>query len=69
MLWPRKAAKRTMLYSIGRFLQMAGLLILPIAIAGNVAEKIDLRASLTLSGVGVLVFIAGWLLQQFGRPQ
>jgi hypothetical protein len=58
-----------MLYSIGRFLQMAALLILPIAVAGNVAEKIDLRDSLTLSGVGVVVFIIGWLLQQFGRPQ
>jgi hypothetical protein len=57
-----------MLYRIGRFMQFAGLIILPIAISGNVAEKIDLRESLSLSAVGILLFIAGWLLQQFGPP-
>ena len=58
-----------MVYRIARFLQFAGLLILPIAIAGNVAEKLDLKESLSLSGVGVLVFIIGWALQQFGKPR
>lgn len=58
-----------MLYSIGRVLQFAGLVLLPIGIAGNVAEKIDLRASLSLAAIGVLVFIVGWALQQFGQPK
>jgi len=57
-----------MLYRIARFMQLAGLIILPIAISGNVAEKIDLRESLSLSAIGILLFIAGWLLQQFGSP-
>lgn len=57
-----------MVYRIARFMQLAGLVILPIAISGNVAEKLDLRDSLALSAVGVLVFIIGWALQQFVKP-
>jgi hypothetical protein len=57
-----------MLYKIGRFLQLAGLIILPVAISGNVAEKLDLKESLMLSSVGCLVFICGWLLQRSSRP-
>jgi hypothetical protein len=58
-----------MLYKVGRFLQLLGLILLPVAIAGNVAPDtpLDLRTSLTLSAVGVLVFTLGWLIQQAGR--
>lgn len=57
-------------YRLGRLLQLAGLIILPIAIAGNVAnpEDVDLRTSLAMSSVGVLVFFLGWLLQKGARP-
>jgi hypothetical protein len=58
-----------MLYRLGRFLQFLGLIILPVAIAGNMAEKLDLRSSLGLSGVGIIIFFAGWLLQQGVRPR
>ena len=58
-----------MVYRIARFLQLAGLIILPVAISGNVAEKLDLRESLSLSAVGGLVFIIGWALQQFGKGE
>jgi len=58
-----------MLYKLGRLLQFLGLVILPVAIAGNVAERIDLKESLTISGVGVGVFFVGWLLQQGGKPR
>jgi hypothetical protein len=57
-----------MLYRIARFLQLGGLIILPIAISGNVANKLDLRDSLSLSAVGVVAFIVGWSLQQFVKP-
>jgi hypothetical protein len=57
-----------MLYKLGRLLQFLGLVILPVAIAGNLAEKIELKQSLTLSGIGVAVFFVGWLLQQSGKP-
>jgi hypothetical protein len=60
-----------MLYKFGRGLQLLGLLLLPVAIAGNVAreDQINLKVSLTISAVGVLVFFLGWLLQQSGRPR
>jgi hypothetical protein len=53
-----------MLFRIARLLQFAGLIILPAAIAGNVAEKLDLRQSLTWSGVGMAIFFLGWVLQR-----
>jgi len=59
-----------MVYKLGRLLQLIGLIVLPLAIAGNLAPEpqgIDLRTSLTLSAVGVLIFGMGNLLQQMGR--
>ena len=56
--------------ALGRLLQLVGLIILPVAIAGNLAnERLTLMQSLTLSAVGVLVFSLGWLLQQGARPR
>ena len=66
---------RTMLYKLGRFLQLAGLVILPVAMSGNVAERGDGKPFLSepqflgLAAVGVLVFVMGWLVQQAGRPR
>jgi hypothetical protein len=58
-----------MLYSIARFLQFAGLIILPIAIAGNLADqRLSVPQSLMLSAIGIVVFFVGWLLQQGTRP-
>jgi hypothetical protein len=58
-----------MLYKLGRLLQFAGLVILPVAIAGDMAAKIEFKESLTLSAVGIVVFFTGWLLQQGARPR
>ena len=60
-----------MLYKLGRFLQLLGLLILPAAIAGNVAreDQMDVKMSLTISGIGIAIFVVGWLIQQRTRPQ
>lgn len=60
-----------MLYKLGRFLQLLGLLLLPVGIAGNLVpepRQLDLRTSLTISVCGMLVFVLGWLLQQGSRP-
>jgi hypothetical protein len=58
------------MYTLGRFLQLIGLILLPVAIAGNAAqERLSLKDSLGLSAVGVLIFSVGWLLQQAGRPR
>jgi hypothetical protein len=63
---------RMLLYKLGRLLQVVGMVLLPLAVAGNLvpeeAHRLDLRTSLALSGVGVAVFGLGWLLQQAGRP-
>ena len=58
------------LYRLGRLLQLIGMILLPLAIAGNLSPEnpLDLRQSLMLSGAGVLVFGLGWLIQQAGRP-
>jgi hypothetical protein len=55
-----------MLYRLGRGLQLLGLLLLPVGIAGNVArpEVIDLKTSLLISAAGMLVFTVGWLIQR-----
>jgi hypothetical protein len=59
-----------MIYTIGRLLQFVGLLILPIAIAGNLAnERLSLMESLKLSTVGIIIFSFGWLLQQGAKKQ
>jgi hypothetical protein len=57
-----------MLYRLGRLLQLAGLVILPVAITGDLAQKLDLKQSLALSAVGVAVFSGGWILQQGRKP-
>ena len=58
-----------MLYKLARLLQFAGLVILPVAIAGDMAGKLELKDSLTMSCIGMVVFFAGWLLQQGVRPR
>jgi len=60
-----------MLYKLSRFLQLLGLLICPVGIAGNVArpEEITVKMSLMISGAGILIFALGWLLQQATRPR
>jgi hypothetical protein len=56
-------------YTIARLLQLVGLVILPISIAGNLAERLSLWQSLELSAIGILVFSLGWLLQQAARKR
>lgn len=58
------------LYHIGRVLQLVGMLLLPLAIAGNLTpnDPMDLKTSLLISGIGVCVFLVGYLLTNAGRP-
>jgi hypothetical protein len=60
-----------MLYKLGRFLQLLGLLITPVGIAGNVAreEEVNVKTSLGIAAGGMIVFLIGWLLQQASRPR
>jgi hypothetical protein len=58
-----------MLYKLARFLQLIGLVLLPVAMAGDLAGKVELKQSLALSLLGVVIFFTGWLLQQAARPR
>jgi hypothetical protein len=58
-----------MLYKVGRTLQFIGLLILPIAMAGEIAESYSLGRMLVWASVGIGIFGLGWLIQQAaGKP-
>lgn len=58
-----------MFYKLGRFLQIVAMILLPLAIAGNLSPErpLTLGQSLTLSALGVIVFGVGYLIQQMGR--
>jgi hypothetical protein len=60
-----------MLYRIARFLQLLGLLICPVGIAGNVVrpEQVTLKETLIIAAAGIGVFTIGWLLQQTAKPR
>ena len=60
-----------MLFRIGRFLQVAGMLILPVGMAGNILDPdhVSVKDSLVVAAIGCLVFGAGWVLQQTTRPK
>jgi hypothetical protein len=52
------------LYSLARFLQFLGLIMLPLAIMGEVSQTLTLKQSLVYSSVGIVTFFLGWLLQR-----
>jgi hypothetical protein len=58
-----------MLYKLGRLLQLIGLILLPIAMAGNLAEKMSEADMLKVVGAGIVVFLVGWLLQRAAKPR
>jgi hypothetical protein len=57
-----------MRYRLGRFLQFVGLILLPIAMAGNVAREKDVSLGLMLgiAAGGMVLFYIGCLL---ARPE
>jgi len=58
-------------YRLGRFLQLLGLLIAPVGLAGNLArpDLVSEGGELAILGGGMLVFAVGWLLQRGAKPQ
>jgi hypothetical protein len=53
-----------MLYRVGRFLQLAGLLILPQAIVLEMLEKVSLWQSLLIAAAGTCLFMIGVAVQR-----
>jgi len=58
-----------MVYKLARLLQLLGLILLPFAMAGNLAEKLNEGQMLLVAGAGIALFLVGWLLQQAVRPR
>ena len=60
-----------LLYKLGRFLQVVGMLVTPAGMAGNLVDpvRVDVKMSLMVAGMGIVIFTTGWLLQQVGRPR
>jgi hypothetical protein len=60
-----------MLYRLGRFFQVVGMLVMPVGVVGNVIDpqRVDVKTTLTVAGAGMIVFTLGWLMQQAGKPQ
>ncbi|WP_165220828.1 hypothetical protein [Aquisphaera insulae] len=50
-------------YRIARLLQMLGMLILPFGIASELMGKVGLGQSLLIAAGGMVVFYAGFVLQ------
>jgi hypothetical protein len=57
-----------MLYKLGRVLQFVGMMLLPVAIAGEMAGNLKVKGELIVAGIGIGIFFAGWLVQQTGKP-
>jgi hypothetical protein len=49
-------------------MQLFGMILLPVAIAGNIAreDQVDLKTSMVISSAGVLIFLLGRLVQNAG---
>jgi hypothetical protein len=60
-----------LLYKVGRFLQVFGMIVVPVGIAGNMADpqRISLGLSLGIAACGMLIFTVGYMLQQAGKPK
>ena len=59
------------MYRLGRFLQVLGLLIAPVGLAGNLAhpDQVNEWRELGILGGGIIIFGIGWLLQRGAKPQ
>jgi hypothetical protein len=56
------------LYTLGRLMQLAGLIVLPFAISGNISEQLSVSGMYQLTFLGIGLFVAGWCVQRLGKP-
>ena len=59
-----------MVYRLGRFLQLLGMLIAPVGLAGNLADPAHVSEGreLGILAAAVGVFAVGWLIQRNAKP-
>lgn len=53
------------MFKVGRFLQFAALVILPLAMMAQLSNAIDTKMMLRFLFVGVGIFTLGWLMQRY----
>jgi hypothetical protein len=53
------------MFKLGRFLQFAALVILPLAMTAQLSNAIDTKMMLRFLFVGVGIFTMGWLMQRY----
>jgi hypothetical protein len=53
------------MYALGRLLQLAGLVIPPLAILAQLADSIEAKMMLQFLVVAVGLFVTGYLMQQY----
>ena len=57
-----------MLYKLGRFLQVIGLIVPLVGVSGNLArpDEVTLKVMLTIAAIGMGVFYLGRVIQGWG---
>jgi hypothetical protein len=62
---------RLMRYKLGRYLQVLGMILLPIGMAGNLAlpDQFGPTSVLAMLIVGSCIFTAGYFLQRGAKPR
>jgi hypothetical protein len=70
-LWRRVAGGNVLaMYALARLLQVAGLMILPLAMIAQLSGSVSLGQMLQFLGAGVCCFTIGYLLQTYsGKPK
>ncbi len=57
--------------SVGRFLQLAALILLPVALMMSLSGQLDRERGvadlLLMLGFGAALFGVGWIMQEYGR--
>jgi hypothetical protein len=58
-----------MLYKLGRLLQVVGMILLPVAMAGQLLPEpvLSLGGMLAVMVLGILVFFIGYTIQEVGK--
>lgn len=54
----------TMIYHVGRLMQFAALIILPLAVMGELMHQISLKTELIMASIGIAIFVLGRMLQK-----
>ena len=49
-------------------MQLAGLIVLPFAISGELSQNLTVSGMYQTTFVGIGLFVVGWCVQRLGKP-